>query len=541
MNRTVSISINSINFHIDENAYNMLKEYLDSLDQHFSKTEGKEEIMQDIESRISEILLTKINEKRNVVLTTDIEEIISILGKPEEIDGEGENDKQPKTDATNQEPRSRKKLYRDPDNRVLGGVASGIAWYFNIDPTWVRLAFIVTFFFSGPLIYIIGWIIIPMARTTSEKLDMKGEYVTINNIENSIKEEFNEVKKRVKDYSKEAKDFIKNNNFHRNNSNLNKTRDFLEDIIFLIIRSISIFIGIVLVGIGLALLIALFASIFLSHSAPIFFVSGENQLTLHYISTFFPSNTDLWLFSISILLLIGVPLIMMIYGGVRLAIGVHKKSRIIKWTSLSLWLCGVVLFIYSMITFFSNFRERDLYSTSYGLTNYKTHNYYLKTNSNNKNIEKYFLIEDQKRWKSHVRIMDWQVDTHSDQKTLFSQPKISFASSENDSAYITVNRFSYGRSNSDAKSNAQQLKYNVQIKDSCIILDKYITLNDASQWRNQNIEIVLTLPLGSKIYFENDLPFFQKNTDIDLDHQNIKQFSNDWVVTNTGLKCIDCK
>ena len=152
--------------------------------------------MTDIESRIAEMFQEKISKNKEVITAEDIDQVISVMGKPEDyVDGEtstesgsDEDNTKPETDI----PYSgRRRVFRDPDNNVLGGVCGGIAVYFNFDPIWLRLAFAISFFVFGTgfLLYILFWIIIPEAKTTAEKLEMRGEKVNVSNIEKSIKEE----------------------------------------------------------------------------------------------------------------------------------------------------------------------------------------------------------------------------------------------------------------------------------------------------------------------------------------------------------------
>jgi len=188
MNKTISINIGGLFFQIDEEAYKLLENYLDSLKKHFENTEGKEEILQDIESRIAEIFQVKIEKGASLITPADVEDAIKILGKPDDIDSSGENQEAKKEKSSG----FKKRLYRDEDNKVLGGVCSGLGHYFNVDPVWFRIGFIFALFVFGSsaLIYLILWIIIPQATTTEEKLNMKGEPMTISEIQENIKSEF---------------------------------------------------------------------------------------------------------------------------------------------------------------------------------------------------------------------------------------------------------------------------------------------------------------------------------------------------------------
>ena len=182
MNKTIDINLAGVFFHIDEKAYAILKKYLDDLRKTFADTEGKDDILADIEARIAELLNDRKNNKDQVIETEDIEAIIVILGKPEDyvIDDESKS----------YQEKSSKRLFRDGEDSYVGGVASGLAHYFGLDVSWLRILWAVLIFFSGGsflVIYILFWILIPEAKTTAEKLQMKGEPVTVENIEKKLR------------------------------------------------------------------------------------------------------------------------------------------------------------------------------------------------------------------------------------------------------------------------------------------------------------------------------------------------------------------
>ena len=184
MNKTININLGGFFFHIDEIAYQKLRTYLASISKSLSDdAHGKNEIIADIEARISELLSEKITDARQVVSESDIEDIIVIMGQPEDYT-EAEEAYSDASYSYKRNSASGKKLFRDGDDKFLGGVASGIAHYFNIDTIWVRLLFLVITIAgvgAGFLVYIALWILLPEAKTTAEKLQMEGEPVNIDN------------------------------------------------------------------------------------------------------------------------------------------------------------------------------------------------------------------------------------------------------------------------------------------------------------------------------------------------------------------------
>lgn len=207
MKKTLTVNLGGTVFHIDEDAYQLLDKYLSNLRIHFRKEEGSDEIMDDFEMRISELLNERVRLGYEVITIEQVEEVIKRMGKPEEIfeDEEKSTDHEDNYRTQQQETHTqttKKRLMRDPDNRILGGVAGGFAAYMDWDPTAVRIVLFLLMFFYGitvPL-YFLLWIIVPMARTATEKLEMRGQSVTVENIGKTVTDGFEKVSNNVRLY-----------------------------------------------------------------------------------------------------------------------------------------------------------------------------------------------------------------------------------------------------------------------------------------------------------------------------------------------------
>ncbi|WP_372917565.1 PspC domain-containing protein, partial [Salegentibacter sp.] len=167
MNKTVNINLAGIFFHIDENAYTRLQHYLDAIKRSFTGTQGSDEIIADIEARIAELFNEKIQNDRQVISVKEVEEVITIMGQPEDymLDEEIFEDEPAARTSTGFKG---KQLFRDTEHSYVGGVSSGLAHYLNIEPIWIRLLWILlTIFSSGAfvLIYLALWIFVPEAKT----------------------------------------------------------------------------------------------------------------------------------------------------------------------------------------------------------------------------------------------------------------------------------------------------------------------------------------------------------------------------------------
>jgi len=209
MNKIFNINLGGYPFTIDEDAFKKLDKYLKAISGHFSASEGCEEIVSDIESRIAE-LFTENLKGRPIISMREVDKVIGVMGTPEEFGATEEGHKE-KNSQTRSEPkeeknwRTGKRLFRDADEKVVGGVCAGLAAYFGIeDPVWVRIAFAVSVFTGfGFLLYFVLWIAIPEARTSGDKLSMRGEKIDVSNIARKVEEEMTQLADTITEMTKE--------------------------------------------------------------------------------------------------------------------------------------------------------------------------------------------------------------------------------------------------------------------------------------------------------------------------------------------------
>ena len=272
MNKTININLGGFFFHIDEIAFQKLRRYLDSISKSLSDDQqGKNEIIADIEARISELLSEKITDSRQVVNDGDIDNIIKIMGQPEDY-VEAEETFSDSSYSYKRNNSSTKKLFRDTDDKFLGGVASGIAHYLDLDTIWIRLGLLALFIFGGfgVLLYIILWILLPEAKTTAEKLQMHGEPVNIDNIERKIREEFNNVSEKVTTVANQASQKFKegatefsekmSKNFAGKQQKNNGVSDFFNtigSIILSVFKIVGKLIGVLIIFISATVILSL--------------------------------------------------------------------------------------------------------------------------------------------------------------------------------------------------------------------------------------------------------------------------------------------
>lgn len=338
MKKTLTVNLGGTVFHIDEDAYQLLDKYLSNLRIHFRKEEGSEEIMNDFETRISELFSERIRLGYDVITIQQVEEMITRMGKPEEIFGDSFSETEKEEFKAKVETETTvRRLYRNPDDRVLGGVAGGLAAYLGWDPTAVRIALILLMCLWGVIIpiYLILWLIIPMARTAAEKLQMRGESVTIENIGKTVTDGFEKVSNNVNEYVNSGKP----------RNTLQKLGDAFVTIIGAIIKVLGVLIGIILLPPILIILFVLVVVFF----AMIVALLGGGIGILGVLMPFADWNilssypeTSLLLASISSILLIGIPIIALVYLIGGQAFNWKPMSSGMKWTLLILWIIALI-------------------------------------------------------------------------------------------------------------------------------------------------------------------------------------------------------
>ena len=352
MNITKDIHLSHVKFTMDDEAYRILKSYLDKLTIAFSSNSSKNEILEDIESHIAELFSTN-NSINRVISVSDVNNAIEVLGSPEELaEDENEQDTPPKNTNTN------KKLFRDTDDSYVGGVASGLAHYFGISPAWTRILFILFFFLPVPfttLAYIILWIVVPSAKTSADKIRMTGEAVSVASIKNKIESVLPEIEKEITDFDKEyAKGLWEKVKYY-----LKKIINFLLDTCSKLLKVISIIFGYILmfysfIGGLITTLIVLFlagvdSSITNATSSEIII----NGSTIYEINDFLSLDildvvSSISVFSIVLFgLLIIVPCIILFIIGLKLAFrNSYVINKITMYILLAIWILSFMYFFY---------------------------------------------------------------------------------------------------------------------------------------------------------------------------------------------------
>ena len=532
MNKTININLGGVFFHIDEIAYQKLKNYLDAIRRSLSDDpKGRDEIIADIELRIGELLSEKVKDVRQVINEEDINQVVEIMGKPEDylVDDEMFSD-----DDYNTYKKRTKKLYRDGDDKFLGGVSSGMAHYLNVDVIWVRLAWLVAAFGFGFgfIVYPILWILLPQANTTAEKLEMEGEAVNISNIEKKIKDELSEASIRVKNGIEEVTEKVKSADYkkykHRAKSGSQDLIDTLGKIISTFFLIVGKFIGVLLIIISITTILGLLIGLFTVGSLDFFNEGWVFQNGMLYNN----SGLPIWLVSIIMFFLIGIPFFFLFSLG--LIILSNNTKGIGKTANLSLlgvWIVALLIALF--------FGTKQLMQTAYDgtVTESKDLNIQFTDTLHIKLVDNKNLSENvslSRRWGSTI-VFD------GNEEILYSNNiRLNINPSETENTIIKTRKKSEGMSRIVAREIAGNISYKYNLNNSDLVLDGYFLSDRKNKFRDQRIYIDLYLPKGQVIHLDRSAASFLNyvdNTDNLSDEEMVNHY---FKMTEEGLTCLDC-
>ncbi len=520
MKKTVNINLGGTFFHIDEDAFQKLSRYFDAIKRSLTNASGKEEIIKDIEMRVSELLLERGKKDSSVVELIDVDAVITVMGQPEDYRIEEEGDA-PKSSnfAENYSNLQTKKLYRDKDKGEIGGVLAGLSHYFGIDLTLLRVIMLVLFFVfgTGLLLYIILWIAMPEAVTTSEKLEMTGEPVNISNIEKKVREEFASVSEKINNINHEKLG-------KRFKSGAEKVGSSFGDLIISILGIFAKFIGGSLILAGLTMVFFLLVGIFTIGTGMFIdfpwtdFIESGNY-----------SDYPAWTFGLVMFFAVGIPFFFLIILGFKLISPAMKSiGRTAIYTLLALWIIAVAIGASIGIRQAAAFGEdgrvlekQNLFVQPNDtlLIKFAHNDYYSKDLSNNYEFK---ITEDSLK-----------------NKIIYSNDvSIKIESTDEKEASIKIEKLANGSSISEANYRAKEIQYHYKIKGNQLIFDNYLITNFKNKFRDQEVEITLYLPKGTIFKCDKSVENYDRSDDEEFNLHYSGSYT--YKVTDSKIKCLNC-
>ncbi len=622
MKKVININFQGRVIPIEETAYDLLQQYVDSLRRYFRDEEGRDEIINDIESRIAELMGETLKKGSTCITDADVEAIIASIGRPEDFDGEeekvksrvyeesgkgythtrgerlyrSENDKViagvcsgiahyfgidpliarilfiifafgfgfgfivylvlwiavPST-ASTVLGAAKKRLLRDPENKIIAGVCSGLGYYFGVNAWIPRVLFLIPFFsfffrwnhwgaFDFPnflsfsfspastIVYIILWIVLPEAKSTSERLEMKGEKVDINSIKNNISEEMKGVGERVSKFGKEAADFAQQTGKRFGNEMGKTARRNGRGVGNVIALLVKVFVYFIIGVILFAIVSALFGL-----GVAMFGLLPLKGYILH----------DGWetIFAWGSLLFVWVPVIAIITSIIRRIARVHNNSGVIRTAFLSLWLLGLICVIGLITSVANDFYYRNNHNVqTVPLSSPAVNKLEMKATRPN-------VLYNRFEW---LRLEPF---AHLEEDTMYiNNVSVQIIKSDNDSFLIQMAKNSNGYTRQQANELASRISYPIAQQDSILWVPRGFAISQRDKFRNQSVVISIAVPVGKRIRIDSNVSgwegrvhFGWHNDADDWRWNRDEEYGYTWehnveyIMTNEGLKRADGK
>ncbi|MCA6381501.1 MAG: PspC domain-containing protein [Cytophagales bacterium] len=587
MKKNISINISGIIFHIEEDGYESLRKYLDSINRYFGSFEDSSEILADIESRIAEIFLSRLNEGKQVITLEDVNSLIATMGNVNDFKAAEEQEignDSPRAEHSHQESNARasasdtahkklfrdekrkilggvcaglghyfsidpvwprvlfallvlgsygglllayiilwivipnsnqlpddasiKKMYRDPEKKVLGGVASGVAAFFGVDITVIRVLFIVFAFLGGLglLLYIILWIALPQANSITEKMEMQGEPVTLSNIESTVKKSLNEKEEEESTLAK-----IVLFPFRLIATFITVLGKILGPLVKVLVEFIRVVFGLAIFFIGLALLISIVIAggmllgFFTTSILPDYWGGGEIQglsLPAEAIRNTFPVWSMVAAFTIIL-----IPSLAILLSGSSIIAKRSLVNQPVSWVMLGLFVTSILVLSFTVPKMVYSFKEEGEFK-----------------------IEKTFALTGKT---PILKLNEVGMDN-------YNVTELNLKGYEGSELKLVQRFKSQGFSRKNGSENAQMVTYAVLEKDSSLVFDSNISFKKDAKFRAQRLEMDLFIPYGQTFLIEEELWRIIENDYRDYDGYRDSNMNKIWKMTDHGFECTNC-
>jgi phage shock protein PspC (stress-responsive transcriptional regulator) len=582
MKKTITINLSGVVFHIEEDAFGILQEYISSIRTYFSSIEGGQETMADIEARIAEIFSDRISEYKQAITLEDVQALIRQMGTVSDMTGENTENSENENGSTNAaEPEEnaaegQKKLFRDKTNAVLAGVLAGIAAYFEINPLWLRLAYVALFFGffilpfmgaflfisylilwiampgranpdqgkvryrkffrsrknqvvsgvaggigayfnidptiiriiflltllaggAGLIAYIILWAITPEAKSVTDEIQMEGNPINLNTIEDQIRKNLTIENPQTQNMAVKILTFP----FKL----LGLAAQALGPIVRFIFDAIRVFLAIILLFTGGVLLFALFvlAGASLGFLDPEVYHIQTGNFPLELITR---EITNWMIVFAGITALVPILIILLISLSLIFNRNLLKPLVFLAFTAIFfVGLIGSYYFISPLVHKFSSegsFTMQQTYSMPHKLVNL------LRTEGEDNRESNIYLVE--------LELHGWKENYFQLNKKFGAQ----------------------GKTYKEAQANAGMVKYDVVQQDSSLIFDAGLMAEPNAPYRAQRLEMDLYIPYNQPFTMSMELAEILQNTLYPYGYETDQIEGNTWMYTEKGLKCLTC-
>jgi phage shock protein PspC (stress-responsive transcriptional regulator) len=519
MDKTININLAGTLFSIDEEAYKILRDYLQAIDLRFRNTKGGNETVEDIESRISEIFQSQKG-TAGVITRANVEYMISIIGKPEDFES-AETEEEIADHSIR-----RKRLYRNPDDTIISGVCGGIGAYFNTDPVLLRILFVIftVFFGFGFFIYLILWISLPVANNETRRREMYGN-------------EYGSIMARKRQYEGSRTSYAPsyNKGYYENSrlgNAINEVFRAAGRVLFIIMRIFLVFVGAMLLLTAFIFLLTL-VLIFV-FKMPGAFSTNALDFNIVYFPDFLnylvSPATFPWIIILGSLVIV-LPLLALIYWGVKMIFWFRAKDGALSLVLIVVWALASTALAILLFSEGVSFAESSRSSAKIPIDNPSDTIYITSVNRVSD------LISDRTL---PFNTEGYSVLINDEKRELYISPELEIDASDEEPYGITVRKESYGSSEITAFNKTKDLDYYYRISGDSLFFDDYFTIHSGRKWSGDNIKIRISLPAGTTLKIDSCMEeLLDDNYHSEDDDNHYPMVKSEgysyWQITDEGL------
>ena len=517
MNKTVNINLGGTFFYIDEDAYQKMTRYFDAIKSSLNNSSGQDEILKDIEMRIAELISAKHSNDKQVINIKELDEVIAVMGQPEDYRIDDENEESTSSNFSASKKSGSKKLFRDKENGMIGGVLAGVGHFIGIDKVWLRILLLLAIWLYGFgfLIYIILWIVMPEAKTTTDKLEMRGEPINISNIEKRVRAEYDSISDRVKsvDYDKLG---------NQVKSGATKAGSSFGDFIISILKIIAKIIGVILVLTTITVLSFLLIGIFSLGSGAFIDFPWQN-----FAETANFTDYPIWSFGLLMFFAVGIPFFFLMILGFKLIVPTMKSlGNVVNYSLLAIWIIAIGL------TISLGVNQAMAFSTDGRTVKKEILNASQKDTLMIKFVHNSYFAKDIYD-RDDFMITEDSVGT----KIIYSNDvNLRILKTDEKVPFIQIENEASGKTLSEAKNRAEKIRYKFSLQGNRLVLDNYFLTPIQNKFRNQNVKITLFLPVGMHFKVDESVKNYDRS---DYTFFNL-QYSSDTYIYKVGENEVIC-
>ncbi len=486
MDKTININIGGSLFSIDQDAFGILRDWLQALNSRFKNVQGGLETIEDIELRVAEIFHSQKG-MAGIITRENVENMILIIGKPEDFDQQEPEDTGRRQDNYG----FRRRLYRNPQDTVISGVCGGLGAYLNTDPVLFRILFAVAFFVfgSGLLVYIILWIALPAAHSESQMQELFGSDYRAGS----------HVRTPGTGSADNTTRYRSSAGYSGLGNTINEILSAIARVLYIIVRILLIIIGFAFIVTGFLALIS-FILIFVFKFPNILALEGTG-LNMNYLPDFMSymvsPGTVPWILGLSSVIII-LPLLALIYWGSKMIIWFRARDGIFSLAAIVVWIASLAILSIILFNEGTSFANTARISTEAAIP---------------RKTDTLYIISDRKlsdlMYNKEVRFPDDEYDIfiNDGARELYIRPYLSVRPSDDNNTMVEVRKRCAATTESAGLQRLRELQFNYSIKRDTLHLDEYFKLPEGRKWSADFVGIRLYIPEGTVIKLDSSSDF----------------------------------